>query len=188
MKKFESKAQCLQHIFAVLSEITSEDLNRMETFEREHYTDDDRADAAAIIADIEVIQPEVIEAYSEYLKRSGLQHKSMLRIETEKGKVLNVRRVQNGDKYGLNDCLTYESGPRYGDIIEFYDSEHATDTNERGYFISRYYSDTLLKSGGDSGTQGLCLEGSAPEYNVDAASMRKVIDWIKADGGKRQDL
>jgi hypothetical protein len=85
----------------------------------------------------------------------------------------NVRIINTGDKYGVNDCLTNTKAP----MIEFYDSRftHGAD-GARGQFVARYYTETLTNSGC---THGLCLDGGVPAWSVSAEGMQQVIEYIK---------
>lgn len=82
----------------------------------------------------------------------------------------NVRVVNTGDKYGLNDCLVNNKTP----IVEFYDSRF-TKGGARGQFVSRYYVDTIL----DGSDCGLCLDGGVPDWTVSAQDMDTVRDFLK---------
>lgn len=83
-----------------------------------------------------------------------------------------ARLVTPDDNYGNNGCLVAD---KY--MVEFYmGTEHKHnpwlkemyDLDHDLYFISRYYLDTfLLGYNGDSSLErGLCLEGSAREYDL----------------------
>ncbi|MDD4840286.1 MAG: hypothetical protein PHE93_06465 [Clostridia bacterium] len=89
--------------------------------------------------------------------------------------MFNVRIVEKGDVYGLNDCLTYkETEP----LVEFYDIRFINDKDwKRGQFISRYCVSTLLETG--HYPQGLSLMGYEPSLNVPAESMTEIIKWLK---------
>jgi hypothetical protein len=84
----------------------------------------------------------------------------------------NIRIVNTGDRYGVNDCLTNTKPP----MVEFYDSRfiHGAD-GDRGQFVSRYYVDTLL----ERNTGGLCLDGGVPSWTVSAEDMNIVRDFLK---------
>ena len=85
----------------------------------------------------------------------------------DQGKALSSKTINAGDKYGLNDCLTYDESDIYfqekDPLIEFYYS--ATDESP-AYFIGRYYRKTLmgqcdvLKDASPAVTNGLCLCGA----------------------------
>ena len=71
-----------------------------------------------------------------------------------------ARIINQGDKYGRNDCLTHtESKP----LIEFWDMD-------MGVFVSSYYVDTLTGecefSHGDNRETGINLEGSVSKWFV----------------------
>ena len=87
--------------------------------------------------------------------------------------------VRNGDRYGLNDCLTNEGGT----LIEFYDRKYAGRKSEWGHefpaegqFVSRYYATTLLLGNPRS---ALCLYGGcADAWTIDGDSMFRVLSWV----------
>lgn len=82
----------------------------------------------------------------------------------------NLRIVNTGDKYGLNDCLTNNKAP----MVEFYDSRHPHTAF--GQFVTRYYVETLLDS---YYPHGLCLDGGVPAWSVSAEGMQQVIEFIE---------
>ena len=78
----------------------------------------------------------------------------------EQGDALSARIINQGDNYGLNDCLTHnEVNP----MIEFY---YAATEENPAYFISRYYLTTLngtctiLPNLTPATQTGVCLCGS----------------------------
>jgi len=89
-----------------------------------------------------------------------------------------VRVVREGDSYGLNMMLVHDGEP----MVEFYDGRYPhskdRDGNVLGQFVSRYYIDTLADPRWRDPAYGLNLEGSVPEWNVSAALMRDVMDWL----------
>lgn len=94
----------------------------------------------------------------------------MIKIEK-----FNVRIVNTGDKYGVNDCLTNDKGP----MIEFYDSRFKSGWDqERGQFVTRYYVETLLSTG--EYPAGLCLDGGVEAWTVSAEGMRQVMELLGA--------
>lgn len=80
----------------------------------------------------------------------------------------NIRIIAKGDKYGLNNVMTHEDKHDMGPMVEFYDPRFQHTPN--GQFVSRYYVSTILAV--DHG--GLCLDGSVPAWNVNAAQMDEV--------------
>lgn len=73
---------------------------------------------------------------------------------------IEVRALPAGAAYGLNGCRTAERP-----MVQFYSGEH---------LISYYYADTIIKS-----KQGLMLDGSAPQFNISADTMRCVRAFLK---------
>ena len=64
---------------------------------------------------------------------------NVVSVKAENGITFNVRRVNQGDKYGLDNCLTHED---VLPLIEFYDARYPFDKDEHGnvlgQFVSRY--------------------------------------------------
>jgi hypothetical protein len=89
----------------------------------------------------------------------------------------NIRIVKNGDKYGLDNKLTYDENKP---MVEFYDSRYPH--SEFGQFISRYYIGTILCLDGYYGSpldNGLCLDGGNPnEWSVSSCEMQVVKDYV----------
>ena len=79
-----------------------------------------------------------------------------------------ARIVKQGDKYGLNNCLTHD---KPDSLVEFY------DTSNGEQFVSRYYVETIL--GIDDGV-GLMLYGGSPQWNLDGKSVDSVKNWLKS--------
>lgn len=81
----------------------------------------------------------------------------------------NVRIVRAGDRYGRDNCLTYDKDEP---LVEFYIGE---------YFVSRYYVATIL--GTDrygSGEGGLCLDGGdVNNTTVSEEDMKTVRNYLK---------
>ena len=78
-----------------------------------------------------------------------------------------VRTILKGDKYGLNDCLTYdENNP----MIEWW---IVTDKSPNGYFISRYYLSTMQ----ENPNQGIMLCGHEPDLTVKPYERKEAIDF-----------
>ncbi len=78
----------------------------------------------------------------------------------DQGKQLEARIIYKGDKYGLNDCLTYDG--KGTPLVEFY-----LLGKDYKQFVSRYYLSTLEgKETGDwldttpATETGLCLCGT----------------------------
>lgn len=85
----------------------------------------------------------------------------------------NVRIVNTGDKYGVNDCLTNTKAP----MVEFYDSRfNGGADGGRGQFVTRYYVETLING---YYPHGLCLDGGVSAWTVSAEGMQQVIEFIE---------
>ncbi len=79
-----------------------------------------------------------------------------------------VRVVENGGKYGLDDCLVNEGTP----LVEFYDTRY--EHTDLGQFVSRYFIDTLTRGEG-----GLNLDGGVPAWSVNEPCMHRIRDWLR---------
>lgn len=79
-----------------------------------------------------------------------------------------VRIVEQGDKYGLRDCLTHNKSEPF---VEFYDGRYMH--TQYGQFVARYNFTTLQDFKG-----GLDLDGGVPDWKVDAAAMAEVKAWM----------
>lgn len=98
--------------------------------------------------------------------------------DNERGQPWTIRIVEEGDKYGLDDCLTYDSKEP---VIEFYDADHPHSADVAssvilGQFVSRYYISTIA----DGGTGGLDLMGYEPKWKITSLMMSNVRDYLKA--------
>jgi hypothetical protein len=62
-----------------------------------------------------------------------------------------------------------------GDIIEFYDLEHA-HTPDGQFTGGRYYLDTLMESADEC--RGLNLHGGEPKWQLASSDMKLVYDWL----------
>ena len=94
-----------------------------------------------------------------------------MNIHTGAGANISVKILRPGDKYGLNDCLTWGAGkwdirPTTALGIEFYDGTQ---------FVSRYYLHTLLKL---PRVGGLHLHGSEPRWELDFAELTHILNWV----------
>lgn len=75
-----------------------------------------------------------------------------------------VKLVENGDCYGLNNCLTNEGET----LVEFYWAEGGT-------FCTRYYASTIQ---GIAENTGLMMDGSNYRCNLDADKVNQIKEWL----------
>lgn len=95
--------------------------------------------------------------------------KNLSVVNSENGRKWNIRIVDTGDNYGLNDCLVNDDPA----MVEFWDLKHS----EEGQFVSRYFISTLLDG---ECPRGLCLDGGFPdEWSISAETMKEVVAFIK---------
>ena len=96
----------------------------------------------------------------------------MNRYIAANGIPFRARLVKQGDRYGLNDCLTHDS-PR--PMIEFYDARYPHTPH--GQFVSRYYLDTLTDHPFE---HGLDLQGDVADWTIDADTLQTMIGDVLA--------
>ena len=92
------------------------------------------------------------------------------------GVPFHVRLVENGEKYGLDRCLTYDE---YEPMVEFYDARYVKKFEPIGQFISRYYVTTLFSKEYGDNRQGLCLHGGVESWYIDEKGMLEVFNWLE---------
>jgi hypothetical protein len=96
-------------------------------------------------------------------------------VRNSSGREFYVRVVFEGERYGLNDCLTHDKADP---LIEFYDRAHVGgDFGPRGQFVSRYYASTLAEH--EPGV-GLALNGGIPVWSVDGVALAPVVATAKS--------
>ena len=97
-------------------------------------------------------------------------------IDNERNQPWSIRFVEEGDKYGRDDCLTYE---KEEPVIEFYDGDNEfdkhTDGTMLGQFVSRYYISTIMDGTGG----GLNLMGYEPKWSINSLAMDSIRDYIQ---------
>lgn len=101
----------------------------------------------------------------------------MFQVTNDQGRTFNVRMVFEGDRYGLNDCLTHDNDKP---LVEFYDAtQDPKKFGERGQFVSRYYVETLTDSlvSRKCKVYGFSLLGGVDAWTLDAESASKAIEW-----------
>lgn len=77
----------------------------------------------------------------------------------------NVRVVNEGDNYGLDNCLTHEGEKP---LVEFYDARFPH--TKYGQFVSRYYVETILPHEGE-----LNLDFGIPDWSIDSVTLAKIV-------------
>lgn len=94
--------------------------------------------------------------------------------------VMVAKLLREGDRYGLNNCLTWEKD---GAGIEFYDGRNPH--TPCGQFVSRYYLETLLESV-QKGNRGICLDGGVSAWALAGDEFVDVVLWAR-DTVRAQD-
>ena len=86
-----------------------------------------------------------------------------------------ARILRKGDRYGLEDALTWHMSKP---AVEFYDTRYMH--TELGQFVSRYFIETLLEGSDRYGlaTGGLNLDAGVDDWSIDAESMYVVRRWL----------
>lgn len=100
---------------------------------------------------------------------------SVLKVNSH-GIDFNVRIVNEGQKYGLNEQLTHENKEP---LVEFYDNRYPH--TQYGQFVSRYNLNTLLDR---QENIGLCLDGGVSDWSIDSETMKTVTSWLKTQQPK----
>jgi len=87
-----------------------------------------------------------------------------------------IKILEEGDKYGLDNCLTHEGEL----VVEFYDGDYAFDIEDDGtvlgQFVSRYFVETILEG---NNTGGLNLMGYEPKWTIEVNAMSRVRDFLR---------
>jgi len=99
-------------------------------------------------------------------------------FDNERGQPWTIRIVEEGDKYGRDDCLTYE---KEEPVVEFYDADNPFTIDEPsgtvlGQFVSRYYISTIA----DGKSGGLDLMGYEPKWKIESLCMDNVRAYLEA--------
>ena len=104
--------------------------------------------------------------------------KFTLQVTNNEGRSFNVRLVEKGDSYGLDDCLIHEDQMGLGSMVEFYDATYVNKNGfgPRGQFVSRYYLQTLRE--GRSHLYGLNLHGGVSEWSLSAENVQTVLRYF----------
>lgn len=158
---FATVAEAQAEIDEFLADIADE-IARGERGEDEGYSADE---FRIVTADALRLSPE--ELTSNGVDVAALVDKCVT-VSNDEGVEFKVRRVDQGDSYGLDDALTHDD-PR--PMIEFYDAEHEQ-------FVSRYYLETLLERD-PADRQGLCLDGgNADRWTIDFDGLRSALSRL----------
>ena len=97
----------------------------------------------------------------------------IFKVTAENGVPFTVRRVDFGDKYGNENCLTHnEQEP----LIEFYDARYPH--TEYGQFVSRYYQTSLTSKEGN----GVNLDGGIEDWKIDGKSLNEALAAVSLVG------
>lgn len=81
-----------------------------------------------------------------------------------------IRIIRQGEAYGLNDKLTHEGQMP---MVEFFRYEQGDE--DKGFFVSRYYVETLLASS----TKSIQLHGRDPAFTVHEQAFADVLQWLR---------
>lgn len=94
---------------------------------------------------------------------------STFRFENKStGKSWMARIVKQGDRFGLNNCLTHD---KPASMIEFCDT-----SNGEQFVVSRYYVETILSIKNHC---GLMLDAFQPAWHLDGESVDSVKEWLE---------
>tara|TARA_B100000963_G_scaffold292068_1_gene262279 strand:- start:275 stop:664 length:390 start_codon:yes stop_codon:yes gene_type:complete len=113
------------------------------------------------------------------MKKPITKNRIVTFIDPESNRKWNVRLLIEGDKYGLNDCLTYgdKEEPEEEPCVEFYDAHNNKEEtfSPWGQFVSRYYLSTMNER---EENEGLNLCGYEPVWSVSGDFMDAVMAEI----------
>lgn len=99
-------------------------------------------------------------------------------ITATSGIRFTARILRAGDRYGLDNCLTWDS---LKPGVEFYDTRYPH--TEFGQFTgARYYVETILERGPED-KSGLVLDGGIPDWRIDGPAMTIVRAWLRNEIG-----
>lgn len=107
----------------------------------------------------------------------------------DQGRTFTARLLPAGARYGRDNALIND------DVltVEFYDTMYADDGafqregfGPLGQFVSRYAASTLLSTDryGSGAPTGLTLDTGSDAWRIDADTMTRVREWIKAEKAK----
>lgn len=115
------------------------------------------------------IHPDLINSICDGVKQFIARELDMIQVEG-----FNVRVVEKGQRYGLNDCLIHDQDEP---LVEFYDAKQDVALfGPRGQFVSRYYRSTLMEG---EYPQGLALDGGVPQWSMSPAGMHAVKAFVQ---------
>lgn len=182
MQYFDTKLSAIKHAVTETLEMLAHEVGRASGAEQRLYSDKQRAVLAAQIADIKSAEATL----DVDLACATLDPVPMLQIESL-GRTFNVRRIDIGDKYGPDDCFTYEGrdeseNATHSGMVEFYDAAEQSTGEMYGTHVSRYDIQTLMNHLHDLAYgDGLFYGGSfMGSQRIDARAMREVFKWINA--------
>ena len=106
------------------------------------------------------------------------------RVANDAGRAFNVRLVRQGERYGLDGCLTLD---RVDPLIEWYDAtyEAVPGVGPWGQYVASYCYSTLTGQDGWShndyrnGSRGLNLDINEPLWRVTAANVRDALAAVE---------
>ncbi len=96
-------------------------------------------------------------------------------IDPRSGQPWTARLITEGERHGLNLCLTAEGKP----TVAFYDRRYEEKFAEQnggnlwGQFVSSYYVDTLRAD-----VRGIDLHGGVPSWKLSDEAMQLVHAWL----------
>lgn len=101
------------------------------------------------------------------------------KVTNDIGVTFNVKLYRKGDKWGLDNSLTWEENEP---MLYFYDSRYIEKFKNFGGLgqpVSYYYVNTIMES--DSGIQ---LEGGVHSWYVTHKNIRDIQVWLKSQFGE----
>lgn len=121
----------------------------------------------------------------------------IFKLDNGYGVPIVCRLVEEGDRYGADDCMVNKKET----MLEFYDERYEIDYNFRGtsqeakaagaeclgQFISRYFISTLTRDLEDM-THGLSLHGGTPEWVISKGQLKKALEEARMRVGFDQNF
>lgn len=141
-----------------------------------HFTPTEEPAQVETVEVEEAAQAETVEAEEAAQVETVEDH---VVVTNDEGRAFSVVVVMQGDRYGLNDCLTHGSPDP---LVEFYDAKHSGSVHgPLGQFVSRYYLSTLAGEDqwGLEPGQGLNLHGGVREWSVSWQNVCEAVAYAR---------
>ena len=96
----------------------------------------------------------------------------LFHVTNDQDVTFHVRIVREGDKWGRDDCLTWDDERP---AVEFYDATaDPAKFGPRGQFVSHYFLETILEGHPDF---GIDLHHGVIRWSITGRNKQQVIEW-----------